>query len=94
MYIHGIVLFHDMKRKQWYHFCVKMNVAVGCMTVTQSPQALESSDHEPWATVGADSEFALHLMRLQFSAYAHRQSRKHWQGLNYKGALSREEQCV
>lgn len=94
MYIYSIVLFQDMKRKQWYHFCIKMNVAVGCVTVTQSPQAFESSEHEPWVTVGADSEFALSLMWLQFSAYTHRQPRKQWQGINYKGALSREEQCV
>lgn len=94
MYIYSIVLFQDMKRKQWYHFCIKMNVAGGCVTVTHSPQAFESSEHEPWAAVGTDSEFALSLTRLQFSAYTHRQPRKQWQGINYKGALSRKEQCV
>lgn len=64
MYIYGTVLFQDTRRKLWYHFCIKMNAATGCVTVTQSPQAFESPEHEPWATVGADSEFALRLMQL------------------------------
>lgn len=40
------------------------------------------------------SEFALNLMQLHFSECAHTQARERQQGLNYKGALSREEQCV
>lgn len=44
-----------------------MNAVVGCVTVTQSPQAFESPEHEPWATVEADSEFAEFNAVLVFS---------------------------
>lgn len=93
MCIYSIVLFQDTRIKQWYHFCIKMNAAAGCTTVTQSPQAFESPEHEPCATVELRVNL-LSLMRLQFSACAHRQPRKRRWGLNYKGPLSREEQCV
>lgn len=89
---HSAALFRDVRRKQWDYSCKNECSFWRPWLETHRPR--KRSAHEPWAGAWVESEVSSSLMRRQFSEPTPSQARQCQQGPNYKGALSREEQCL